>query len=202
MRRILVSLALGFFGLTGCGGDGGALFADIQYATDCQATGGCVAARRDVCGIDQGDACDGVGGTPRLTCSVVEASDESTRMLSFSATQGSDFSLQITQAVFGFAGGAAGGASCTVTVVDGANTFTGACGSAPPSDVQPCRLDGVMFADDMDGIPTITGDLFCEGLPQRGNPSLTIEVHRSGFTADDAAAPARFRFQNCDGLNL
>lgn len=202
MRRILVSLALGLFGVTGCGVEGGSLFADIQYATDCQDTGGCTAARRDVCGIDQGDACEGVPGVASLTCSVVEASDGSTRLLNLSATQGSDFSLRIGQALFDIGGGAARGASCTVTVVDGANTFTGACGSAAPNDTQPCQLDNVVFEEDVEGIPTITGHLFCIGLQHSSNPSLSIEFHQTGFAAADAIAPGTFRIQNCDGLNL
>lgn len=222
MRQIVLStVALGM--LASCGDpDAGALFADIQYVTRCEETGGCPGARaRDICGIHLGDPCLATDPEPQLSCTILEAADGSTRTLSFSATRESGIGISVSQAVIASTGGAASGAACRVTVDDGANTYVGACGSATPSPAQPCRLDGVTFANDLEGNPTVQGNLFCQFLENDAQASLRIEVTAlpiasgPGFSSDTpptsncgagsaipACSPARFSLVNCSGLEI
>lgn len=199
------SIALSVLGLAiaACGDpNAGALFADIQYGTECDESRGCTPApNRDICGINLGDPCPEVGGTANLSCSVLEATDGSTRTLTFSASQGTDFSIAIRQAIIPFAGGPAAGANCTVTIVDGPNRHTGLCGSSEPTDAQPCQVSGVRFYDDL-GNPTLEGDIFCQHLQNQANPLQLLEVHAKGSAATDAMSPGHFRIANCDGLEI
>lgn len=201
LRGILVG-SLVTTGLIGCGDpNAGALFADIQYATDCEETRGCTPApNRDICGINDGDPCPEVGGTAQLSC-VVSESEGSTRTLSFSASQGSDFSIRVQLAAIPFAGGSAGGGSCSVTIVDGPNTHVGACGSGTPTEAQPCQISNVQFCDDL-GNPTVRGNIYCQHLPNRANPLQRLEVHAKGSDATAVMSPGSFRLANCDGLEL
>jgi len=200
MRRSLV-LAVLTLGMLGCGDpNAGALFADIQYGTDCDETRGCTPEpNRDICGINGGDPCAEVGGTAVLSCTVTEA--DGVRTLTFSASQGTGFSMSVRQAQIPVGGGSAGGGGCTVRVVDGANTFQGACGSATPSEAQPCQISNVRWYDDA-GNPTVEGNIFCQSLQNQANPSVRIEVHAKGSDATSVMSPGSFRLANCDGLDL
>lgn len=198
--RVISGLACLF--LVGCGDpNAGALFADIQYGTDCEETRGCTPApNRDICGIANGDPCPEVGGTANLSCIVSEV-EGSTRTLSFSASQGGGFSISVRQAIIPFAGGSAGGGSCVVNVVDGPNTHTGACGSGTPTEAQPCQISNVTFCDDL-GNPTVRGNIFCQHLENQANPLQRLEVHAKGSDAMAVTSPGTFRLANCDGLNI
>ncbi|HJL20010.1 MAG TPA: hypothetical protein RMH99_30375 [Sandaracinaceae bacterium LLY-WYZ-13_1] len=201
MRRTLpFAFALVSF-VAGCGDpDAGKLFVDIQYATRCDETLGCGGTEeRDICGINQGDPC--IEGTPEVLASCSVSESESNRTVSFSAQQGADFSIAVSGAIFPFAGGSASGGSCTVTVVDGPNTYSGACGSSEPSEAQPCQISSVMFYDDM-GNPTVEGSILCKNLSNRANPDLQIEVSTLGSGPDAANTPAGFRLANCTGLEV
>jgi hypothetical protein len=204
MRRALPFLiAVGLLSsVPGCGDpNAGALFADIQYATRCEMTLGCPGpVNRDVCGINNGDPCEGGAPEARVSC-VVQESADGARTLDFSASQGSDFTLTVSQATFSAAGGSAAGARCEVRVTEGANRYEGACGSSPPSAAQPCQISAVRFYDDM-GNPTVEGAIFCEFLPNQSQPMLQIEVTQVGSGPGPAAMPGRFRIANCQGLTI
>jgi len=197
----IASVSIACVSIAGCGDpNAGALFADIQYGTECDVTRGCEPApNRDICGINQSDPCAEVGGQATLSCSVVETAD--TRMVTFSASQGGPFSLSVMQMIVPLAGGSAGGGSCNVRVVDGANTYTGVCGSSTPTALQPCQISNVRFYDDM-GNPTLEGDIFCQMLPNRTSPLLQLELHAKGSDAMATVSPGSFRLANCDGLNV
>lgn len=222
MRRIVpLTMVLGFLA-PGCGDpDAGKLFADVQYATRCEATLGCGGAKeRDICGANQGGTCIAGAESVRASCAVTEG--ENTRTLQFTATQGSDFSLAVSGATFAYAGGSASGAGCVVTVQDGPNSYRGDCGSANPSATQPCRINNVMFFKNEEGEATIEGNIFCQFLENRANPALQMEVTAlgsgpSGISPVDpntsacsgypepkppACMPARFRLENCSGLEI
>lgn len=201
VRGILVC-SLSMLGVLGCGDpNAGALFADIQYGTDCEETRGCTPApNRDICGINNGDPCPEVGGTANLSCIVSEV-EGSTRTVSFSASQGGGFSIRVSQAIVPFGGGSAGGGSCNVTVVDGPNTHEGACGSGTPTETQPCQISNVQFCDDL-GNPTVRGNIYCQHLANRANPLQRLEVHAKGSDATAVMSPGVFRLANCDGLMI
>jgi len=202
MRRILGFTIL-VLSLGGCGDpNAGALFADIQYGTDCDESRGCTPApNRDICGINGGDPCPEVGGVATLSCGVLEAADGSTRTIGFSAAQGGDFSISVRQAIINFGGGSAAGGSCNVIVVDGPNRHTGLCGSATPSETQPCQISNVRFYNDV-GNPTVEGDIFCQSLQNEANPLQRLEVHAKGSDAMAVMSPGHFRIANCSGLEI
>lgn len=187
--------------LAGCGDpNAGALFADIQYATRCDIVGGCSGrVDHDICGFNNGDACEGVEGTAIISCSVTET--ESTRTISFSARQGSGFNVSINRLTVPRTGGSATGGDCNVSVTEGANTYAGPCGGSTPSEAQPCQVTNVTFMDEM-GNPEFEGNVFCQNLANRATPSLKIEVTAIGAGPGPASSPARFRIANCDGLTL
>lgn len=187
--------------VAGCGDpNAGALFAEIEYATECRETPGCEAEpNRLICGINQGDPCPEVGGVAMLSCSVTETME--TRIISFSANQGTGFSLSVSQMIVPFGGGSAGGGSCNVRVVEDPNRYEGACGSGTPTGLQPCQISNIEFCDDL-GNPTLRGDIFCQMLAHQTSPLLQIELHQTGFDTTARGAPGRFRLANCDGLEV
>ena len=221
MRRTLSSssflLVLALSGvlpllLAGCGDpNSGALFAEIVYATRCEETLGCGGPQdRDICGIDNGDMCEGLPARAALFCDIAET-PSGDRTLNFSASQGGGFSIAVSQALFAPTGGSARGAGCRVTVSDGSNTYEGTCGDAAPCALtpndpddrcaQPCQINNVVFTND-DGNPTINGAIYCHQLANRANPNLSIEVTNVGTGPEPRMLPGRFRITNCNGLDL
>jgi hypothetical protein len=188
-------------GIAGCGDpNAGALFADIQYATRCEETRHCGGpVDRDICGFNQSDPCDEDAPEAQVSCNVQQ--EETGRTLSFSATQGSGFSIRVDQAVFLGNSSVASGPSCRVTVVEGANRYVGTCGGATPSESQPCQITDVRFEDDM-GNPTVQGRIFCQHLPSQASPTLKAEVTAMGDGPTPASTPGRFRLANCSGLSI
>lgn len=188
-------------GLAGCGDpNAGALFADIQYATRCEMTLGCEGAEnRDICGFNLSDPCEGFVDEATVSCSVRQ--DDATRTINFSARQGAGYSLAVSNLQVPRDGGSATGGECRVTVVEGANTYSGLCGGSPPSEAQPCQITNVVFSDDM-GNPQFEGDIFCQFLANRATPTLQIEVTAIGSGPTPASEPGRFRLVNCGGLTL
>lgn len=194
----------------GCGGEivaddggvdadrnAGVPFADIQYATRCDATLGCPGVMlRDICGFSGSDACEGFFDEAEVSCAV--SSDGALRTIDFSASQGGDFSIEIAGLQVPLAGGGASGAGCSVTLVEGADVYTGACGSSAPSETQPCQISDVRFTERA-GTPQVEGDFFCQFLTNSADPNLQIEV--TGISGG-ATWPGRFRLANCPGLTL
>jgi len=179
---------------------GPSLFADIQYGIDCTETGGCVAQPdRDICGIHLGEACAEVEGETVISCTVTQTGD--VRSLTFSASQGLGYAISIREAEIPVAGGSAEGAACAARVIDGPNTFQGACGSAPPSESQPCQISDVRWYDDA-GNPTVEGRIFCQNLPNQANPAVQLALHAKGSDSMATMTPGSFRLANCDGLEL
>lgn len=212
------SLAL----IAGCGDpNAGKLFADIQYRARCEETPHCGALPdRDICGYSASDPCAMDAPEATLSCSVVEG--DGMRTISFTAQQGTGFSIRV-QGLQVQDGSTVGmGAGCEVTVVEGANQYRGECGSSVPSAAQPCQINNLEFFDD-EGNPSFGGDIFCQYLPNLSNPDLHIEVTApaegqpafSGVAAPympicdmysapfpPACLPMHFRFANCSGLQL
>lgn len=199
LRNFFVTtVGLSLVSIAGCGDPhAGALFIDTQYATRCDMTRGCdMPHQHDFCGFAD-DPCE---GTPEVTvsCSVDEADTQ--RVISFSArAEGSSISVQNLIVLNG--SNAASGGPCRVSIVEGANSYSGACGGSEPSEAQPCRINNIAFVDDM-GNPTFSGDIFCQFLPNSASPALQIEVTSNGSRAEDLTNPGHFRFANCSGLTV
>lgn len=189
------------FGLVGCGEGEVEVFADLQWSTRCEESGGCPGEQqRDICGFNMGEVCEAIAGapSPSISCSVSET--EETRTISF-VTAGVGYSLGITGLVVPYGGGVGSGANCSVVVRDGANMYRGRCGSSAPSMEQPCQISTVQFMDDM-GNPTLVGGVLCRGLANETSQNLTIELSGPGSGAMAEMTPAQFRLANCDGLQI
>ena len=187
--------------LASCGDGDVEPFVDFQYSTRCEETRGCEGERqRDVCGVNNGEVCDELGGTApfQVTCSVEEV--EGTRNVNLTAV-GAGFSFRISQLRVDAAGGPGGGANCAVAVTDGPNRYRGRCGSSPPSEAQPCQIPAVMFQLN-EGTPEVTGSVLCRNLENETNPTLELELSSFGSGPTAEMTPASFRFANCDGLEL
>ena len=211
MRRFLTFTVL-MLALGGCGDpDAGKLFADVQYGTRCPTSNHCEGPQdRDVCGINNGEPCMGVGGTPRVSCTITE-DGSGNYQVNFSVDQSEGFSLSVSQATIPTSGGLAGGANCGVRVVEGPNRYEGRCISQQPvSDPNPaepdesvpgCRVNSVLFTDDM-GNPTMEGQIECRDIPNIANPMLLLDVTQVGSGPGPASMPGRFRIANCQGLEI
>src|SRR5690606_31964783 len=123
----------------------GPLFADIQYATRCEATLGCAGViDHDICGFDGAEHCVDGEPSPSLSCTVIEG--DATRLIGFSAQQGEGASIAVTDLAVTVTGGSPSpGGACRVTVQEGASTYSGSCGAAAPSEAQPCQISDVQF---------------------------------------------------------
>jgi hypothetical protein len=187
--------------LAGCGDPSeGALYVNIGYATRCDISpAGCAGATsRTICGFSGGDPCEAGRPTVNASCNVIE-NEPTTRSVSFSAVQGGGFSIRISNLVVPYTGGSSMGGACRVQVVEGANTYEGACGGSVPSEEQPCQITSVNFIDD-NGNATVEGRVFCQHLKHKANPTLEIEVTQNGTGSDAASRPAFFQIANCEGL--
>lgn len=202
MRRT-ASIALICLGLIGCGEGEVEVFADFQWSTRCDDTGGCTGEQqRDICGFNNGEVCEAIMGapSPSISCFVGEMEEAGTRTVSFTVA-GEGYSLGINGLVVPFEGGVGSGPNCQIEVRDGVNTYRGSCGSSEPSPQQPCQIGRIDFSNDM-GNPTLTGGVRCVGLPNRTSPNLTLELSGPGSGAMAEMTPAQFRLANCDGLDV
>ena len=177
----------------------GPLFADIQYATRCEATLGCAGTiDHDICGFDDAEPCEEGEPSPSLSCTVIEG--DATRVIHFNAQQGGGSSIAVTDLAVIVTGGSPSlGGACHVTVQEGASTYSGSCGADAPSEAQPCQISDVEFLDDA-GNPTVTARMLCQFLENEANPALEIEVTAIGAGPTPAGTPARIRLANCAGM--
>jgi hypothetical protein len=80
---------------------------------------------------------------------------------------------------------------CDVNIVEGANTYEGACTSDPPSDqTGPCQAKFSV----KDGV--ISGGLYCNNIPNQANLTTTRYIVSPGSMTD----PAAFKLYGCTGL--
>ena len=123
----------------------------------------------------------------------------------FSATT-SEYRLTIRNAVIPREGGPVSGEDCTVEFVDAVNTYVGACGSAPLSDEQPCRLTSVGFAyeDRVNGLfgPTLSTSLVCEGIRSPSTAILVRNLYAPNVRGESVNGLVPINIVNCEGMPL
>ena len=173
----------------GCNESGPAgVYAYIEWRLRCEEMAGCTAyPDRFVDGFN--------GEGANISCSVLETAD--TRTLNFSAFADT-FGIQLQNATFPRGGSAATGAGCNVRVLDD-NTYVGSCGGSPPSESQPCQVNGVTFGRDDAGRALIRGNIYCVGISPTAAPSLDRELTAPGTTIEARTTPLTFDIYDCPG---
>ena len=122
-----------------------------------------------------------------VSCEVDEGGDLVTFGASWEDPDGKvkPFSLEVSQAS---ASGGQNGGACSVSVVEGANHYQGACSDGEPTAKKPCKLD----LQRANGV--ITGTLYCDNIPIKGmaGPMFTRYV-----TTPDTKKPAKLELHGC-----
>lgn len=158
------------------GHDAGApIFGDVQYAVRCADSPDCAGRLDvDVCGFDGGEACDGVAGTPRVSCANLDG------RITLHASQGGP-ALTID---------GIGAGDCTLSLEAGGDVYEGACGAGAPSTAQPCQVDARTDGEQ------IEGTVYCTGLRALDGTS-TRDLTAVGLGSVAESSPGRFRFVGC-----
>lgn len=85
---------------------------------------------------------------------------------------------------------------CTVEFTDQNVVYRGVCGSAEPSEEQPCQLTALAIDPKADDGPQVSVRVACELVKSVTNPS---DVQRVVVGQNDSPT-ASIRFANCDGV--
>jgi hypothetical protein len=139
------------------------------------------------------DAVDGQDGH-EVACDLTREGDE--RRLSLTARDPEGNGIEVRGGRTGVEGGRLIGSFCQMRVFETADVDVfGACSSNNPAADRPCQLQRVDIRD-VDGIPTFTAELRCEGVPAEGDDTrlrdVTSPTSTSGY--------AELTFTGCEGL--
>jgi hypothetical protein len=110
---------------------------------------------------------DSTGGTKRVSFSIVHDSATSEQSYTLSESDG----------------------PCSVRVVEGANTYEGACGTDDPTEDRPCKVGFEVKGG------VINGSLYCAKIASDASSSIARYV-TTPLTRD----PAKFEIYGCEGL--
>lgn len=124
----------------------------------------------------------GVPGTPGVT------------VVSLSSRNGSQQTFSISGAQIGVVGDV--GPTCRVKIVEGNNTYEGACSASPPSRAIPCQLSD--FGINTMGL--LHGSLYCDNIPVGSSPGITRDIAKAGTHGSLPVQPAEFFVDPCTGL--
>ena len=78
---------------------------------------------------------------------------------------------------------------CSVRVVEGANTYEGACGSGDPSEDRPCQVSLRIEKD------VLRGSIYCANIASDASSAITRHV-----VAPISTEPATFEIYGCSGI--
>lgn len=90
---------------------------------------------------------------------------------------------------------------CTLRVEEDSVTYqaqSSQCGSASPSEAQPCQIRNLAIDKNADPRPSITGEILCRGITAPANPSM----FQRDITGTTRGTAATFEFDGCDGSVL
>jgi len=166
--------------------------AALQWRLRCETVGGCPTF------VDRSiDAFHGESDHS-VSCNVEETA--TTRRLSFVAQHGSGYGFVLNRALFPRPGGAPIGTGAALLVREPPENYLGVCGADAPSAEQQCQVTA-QFTRDLDGHPSIEGEIFCVGAPSTlGGPATPIrEVTAPGESATATMTPVRFVLRDCVG---
>lgn len=121
-------------------------------------------------------AADKMSGTKRVSFSVEHASTNSDN----------SYSLSVSHANIE---GEESDGPCSVRVVEGANTYEGACGSDDPTEDRPCKIS----FDIKSGV--LNGSLYCAKIASDASASIVRYV-----AAPLSKDPSKFEIHGCSGL--
>jgi hypothetical protein len=191
--------------LAGCSDDPGALFVDVRWQVKCPpGNGNCLPSSHrahDVFTTNGGLTNEDPPLIVATACELESVGSDTLRW-SFSAAT-SEYRITIRNAEIPRVGGAVGGSACSVEIVDDVNTYVGACGSAPLSAAQPCRLSSVGFAmeDRVMGLfgPTLSTSLVCEGIRSPTTSILVRNVYAPDVRGESVNGLVPINIVNCNG---
>lgn len=192
----------------GCAEESRELFVDIRWQVKCPAGApSCFASQHrahDIFTFQGGDSNENPPLPVAMSC-LIEPRGAGNVLWNFSATT-SEYRLTIRNAVIPREGGPVSGDDCTVEFVDAVNTYVGACGSAPLSDEQPCRLTSVGFAyeDRVNGLfgPTLSTSLVCEGIRSPSTAILVRNLYAPNVRGESVNGLVPINIVNCEGMPL
>ena len=183
MRTLGLSLLLSC-GVLACTSDTApVVYVGMSYQVrclDCQPRAQDDAARNikavdDEAGYKLSCAVDSMTGTKRVTVDIVHESANSEQSYSLSVSNAS-----LAEESDG---------PCSVRVVEGANTYQGACGSAEPNEDRPCQVSFEVKRG------VLKGSLYCKEIASDASSSLTRYL-----VAPITRDPATFEIYGCSGL--
>lgn len=139
------------------------------------------------------DAVDGVGGA-EVRCDLTIEGDA--RRLVLTARDADGAGIEVRGAQIGLEGGRLMGSLCMMRVFepDDATVF-GTCSSNVPSADRPCQIQRVDIRD-VDGVPTLTGELRCASVQVEGDSTRLRDV----TSPTSSTEHAQFTFTGCEGL--
>ena len=186
-----------------CGDEPGALAADARFQLACPidpAETGCGSALPpvDILGFD-GDVAED-GRTINVSCNAT--STDAGNIVSFSIGYGASPLLSVSGLVIPSSGsGNVSGNSCRVTATQADNryggTTLGTCGSAIPSEAQPCQFGAFTFDPDGESGTELTTTLVCRNLRAETAPDSLV---RDITLPDSRSEAAVIKLINCEGL--
>ena len=194
--------------LAGCAEESGELFVDIRWQVKCPVGApSCFPSQHrqhDIFTFQGGSSNEDPPLPVGMSC-LVEPHTAGRVLWNFSAVT-SEYRLTIRNAVIPREGGPVSGSSCTVEFVDAVNTYVGACGSAPLSEDQPCRLTSVGFAyeDRIMGLfgPTLSTSLVCEGIRAPSTAILVRNLSAPNVPGETVNGLVPINIVNCEGMPL
>ena len=106
-----------------------------------------------------------------------------------------------TQQTFSISGAQIGvvddvGPTCRVRIVEGNNTYEGACSTSAPSRNTPCQLTD--FGINSMGL--LHGNLYCDNIAVPSSPGITRDIAKAGTHGTLPVQPAVFFVDPCTGL--
>ncbi|HJL17916.1 MAG TPA: hypothetical protein RMH99_19785 [Sandaracinaceae bacterium LLY-WYZ-13_1] len=139
------------------------------------------------------DAVNGQDGH-EVFCDLTLEGDE--RRLRLTARDREGNGIEVRGARVGPEGGRLLGSLCQIRVYETADVDVfGPCGSNNPTADRPCQLQRVDIRE-VDGVPTLTGELRCEEVPAEGDDTRLRDV----TSPTSAAGHAELTFTGCLGL--
>jgi hypothetical protein len=179
MRRLLASCLVAVPALIACSNqDPAPMFVEVSYQVRCI---NCSPRAADD-SPHAVTALDGENGF-HVSCDIEQPAKD--RLISFSVQNG-NYAIKILQAALDKP---SPGTNCSVVVIEGSNTYRGACTDGSPTADEPCQVKlGVSHGN-------VTGTLLCENIPNDSDATVMRHVVKPGTDQ-----PTAIEVDGCSGL--
>ncbi len=161
----------------------------VEWRMRCN-SGDCPAMDPPARGIDAQHLMDGATVECDLT---IEGTD---RRMNLSAMSPDGYGFRLAGARVPVTGGRIVDSFCEMRFFEPDDVDTiGPCTNNPPSPARPCQIQRVRI-DDVDGVPTLTGEMRCETMQEVGDSRDLRDI----TSPTSASELATFTFTGCLGL--